>query len=178
MEICQRIWRLKKEIQYIIRVNAESRKISYPLRERRNVRASRSPKSGETVTSWKLDIPYGYEISEAYGDVGQQVKLLKDANGNYYLVVPRGGAVELSVKLKEKVAPVPDFPAEHQSINDLRFDVQTNDNYRKTNAIDDKATYGTLPEDGSILMVREEVPAKPHGMGLITATERCLRVPS
>ena len=153
----------EKEIQYIIRVNAEQKDI-ISAAGTTEYEGFQVAKEGETVTL-KLDIPYGYEISEAYGDVGQQVKLLKDANGNYYLVVPRGGAVELSVKLKEKVAPVPDFPAEHQSINDLRFDVQTNDNYRKTNAIDDKATYGTLPEDDSILWLREESAGKAAWYG-------------
>lgn len=55
---------------------------------------------GDTVTM-KLNIPAGYEIAGAYGDADQAVQLLKGADGNYYLVVPRGGGVMLSVKMRK-----------------------------------------------------------------------------
>ena len=40
---------------------------------------------------------------DAYNGTDIQVSLLQDANGEYYLVVPRGGAVLLSVKLRKIV---------------------------------------------------------------------------
>jgi hypothetical protein len=49
----------------------------------------------------KLNIPEGYKVVEAYSDVAQETTLEKDESGNYFLTMPRGGAVELSVKLEE-----------------------------------------------------------------------------
>ena len=59
---------------------------------------------GDTVTL-KLNIPAGCEITGAYADEDQQVLLSKDANGNYFLTVPRGGAVELSVTMNDSLPP-------------------------------------------------------------------------
>ena len=51
----------------------------------------------------KLNIPEGKELVDAFWDVAksQAGRLLKDAEGNYYLEVPRGGGVLLSVTLKD-----------------------------------------------------------------------------
>lgn len=55
---------------------------------------------GDTITL-KLNIPAGCEITGVFADVDQQIFLSKDADGNYFLTVPRGGAVELSVTMNE-----------------------------------------------------------------------------
>ena len=60
-------------------------------------------KEGEEVYL-KLNIPTGYEVAEAWQDEGQKTKLLKDYKGEYYLAVPKGGGVLLSVTLKEIAA--------------------------------------------------------------------------
>ncbi len=62
--------------------------------------------AGEKVLL-KVDIAEGYEITAAYGDVGQQYPLEKDADGNYFIIVPRGGGVMLSVQLDLMSAVVP-----------------------------------------------------------------------
>ena len=51
----------------------------------------------------KLNIPEGKELVDAFWDAAksQAGRLLKDAEGNYYLEVPRGGGVLLSVTLKD-----------------------------------------------------------------------------
>lgn len=57
----------------------------------------------------KLNIPEGKELVGAYWDKAQSEagRLLKDAEGNYYLEVPRGGGVMLSVTLKDAPKPEP-----------------------------------------------------------------------
>lgn len=92
----------EKALQYIIRINPEQTDI-ISAGGTKDYNGYDVAHEGDTVTL-KLNIPAGYEIIGAYGDVGQNVSLLRDANGNYYLVVPRGGGVELSVKLG-KAAP-------------------------------------------------------------------------
>ena len=53
---------------------------------------------GDTVLL-KIDLQEGYEIVGAYGDEGQAKELQKDGQGNYYIKVPKGGGVLLSVKV-------------------------------------------------------------------------------
>jgi hypothetical protein len=57
----------------------------------------------------KLNIPEGKELVGAYWDVDQteEGKLLVDSEGNYYLEVPRGGGVELSLIMKDLPKPDP-----------------------------------------------------------------------
>ncbi len=55
----------------------------------------------DTVTI-KLNIPYGYNLLGVTGDVPRECQLLKDENGDYYLVVPRGGGVFISLNLRHK----------------------------------------------------------------------------
>ena len=48
----------------------------------------------------KVDLQEGYRLTGAYSDLGQSVEMLQDAAGNYYVVVPKGGAVYLSAMLE------------------------------------------------------------------------------
>ena len=56
----------------------------------------------------KADVQSGYEITGAYNGKGEQVALLKDEAGNYYVMVPQGGGVYLSVTLTGGDALTPD----------------------------------------------------------------------
>lgn len=47
----------------------------------------------------KLNIPKGSKVDKAYSDKDKKTDLLRDDNGNYYLIVPRGGGVLISVSL-------------------------------------------------------------------------------
>ncbi len=90
----------EKAIQYIIRIDPAQTDIisASGTTEYEGYNVARQ---GDTVTM-KLNIPDGYEVEAAYGDTDQAVELLQGADGNYYLVVPSGGGVMLSVKLRKK----------------------------------------------------------------------------
>lgn len=47
----------------------------------------------------KVDLQPGYRVVAAYNGDGTKTKLTMDSNGNYYVVVPEGGGVYLSVEL-------------------------------------------------------------------------------
>ncbi len=49
----------------------------------------------------KANLADGYKLVAAYNGDGEKVPLLKDENGNYYIIVPKGGGVYLSVELEE-----------------------------------------------------------------------------
>ena len=87
-----------QQIQYIIRIEP-TQKDMISTQGTTELDGYQVAHEGDTVTL-KLNIPRGYAVAAAYGDVGQQVALLKDANGDYYIVVPRGGGVLLSLKLR------------------------------------------------------------------------------
>ena len=55
----------------------------------------------------KIDLQNGYEITGVYGNEGQEMPLIKDANGNYYVVMPKGGGIYLSATFEEVgIAPI------------------------------------------------------------------------
>lgn len=87
----------EKAIQYIVRINAEQTDI-ISTNGTTEYQSFNVANEGDVVTL-KLNIPEGYKVVEAYSDVAKETRLEKDADGNYYLTMPRGGAVELSVKL-------------------------------------------------------------------------------
>ena len=47
----------------------------------------------------KIDVDDDYRLNAVYGDEGQKLELVKDGNGNYYIMVPRNGGVIFSVDL-------------------------------------------------------------------------------
>lgn len=52
----------------------------------------------------KLNIPSGYKLDGAYSDAGHSIQLLRDSTGGYYLVVPSGGGVTVSLALSEIIS--------------------------------------------------------------------------
>ena len=47
----------------------------------------------------------GYQITAAYNGIEEKTALSKDANGDFYLVVPKGGGVYLSAEVKKAATP-------------------------------------------------------------------------
>ena len=93
----------EKAVQYIIRIRHGQQDI-ISTEGTASYKDYAVAHEGDTVTL-KLNIPAGCEITGAYADEDQQVLLSKDANGNYFLTVPRGGAVELSVTMNDSQPP-------------------------------------------------------------------------
>ena len=124
------------QLQYIIRVNAEQTDMITAGGAAQEYTAQgktwKVAHEGETVTLLLQNIPEGYEITAAYGDVAQNVKLEKDSEGHYFLTVPRGGAVELSIVLSKLPDPEPEPEPEPETPdtvlityvldNDTRYD--------------------------------------------------------
>ena len=96
----------EKQIQYIIKVDTDQDKIIETKGTReykaKNNKTYNVANEGETITL-KLNIPDGKEVVAAYWDKAKSdaCELLKDTDGNYYLVVPKGGGVWLSVTLQD-----------------------------------------------------------------------------
>ena len=88
---------IEKKIQYIIRLEQPDIGSIYTSGTK-TYEGYEVANEGDTVTL-KVNIPAGYRLIDAFNGTDVKVKLLKDANGEYYLVVPRGGAVTLSVTL-------------------------------------------------------------------------------
>ena len=60
----------------------------------------------------KVDVDPGAEFNGVYNGKGEQVPLAKDADGNYYLIVPRGGGIYLSALLEgEEITVMPPLDA-------------------------------------------------------------------
>ena len=71
----------------------------------------------------KLDVPAGYQLAGVYADSARTVALTQDANGSYYLTVPRGGGIDVNVALTLiQVEPDPN-PAPQPDPNPVTPDV-------------------------------------------------------
>lgn len=103
----------EKLIQYIVRIQDDSKPYIATTGTRDftagNGETYQVANEGDKVLV-KLTIPEGKELVGAYWDVAQSDagKLLTDSEGNYYVEVPRGGGVELSLVMKDIPEPEPE----------------------------------------------------------------------
>ena len=92
---------LCKEIQYIIRVQPNDH-ASLTAEGTTEYEGYQVAHEDDKVVL-KIDVQPGYRLVGAYGDADQNIHLMKDDKGNWYLVVPRGGGVLLGVRLQKMV---------------------------------------------------------------------------
>ena len=90
---------VERSIHYIIRVEP-SQQDMIGLSGTEEVHGYDTATENSTVTL-KVKVPDGYTLTGAYNGEGEKIALEKDADGNYYVVVPRGGGVYLSVELEK-----------------------------------------------------------------------------
>ena len=128
----------EKAVQYIVRVKAGQEDI-ISTEGTKQYRMMDVANEGDLITL-KLNIPEGYKVVEAYSDVAQETTLEKDDSGNYFLTMPRGGAVELSVKLEEVTSNGNSGNQENQSAdnNNTGKDDGKTDDKDKNNSKTDK----------------------------------------
>ena len=89
----------EKQIQYIIHI-AQPEYIS----------TEGTTDQGGYQVAHELNIPEGFTLDSVWRDVGQTLNVVRNAKGEYYLAVPRGGGVELSVTLREIVTEPAERP--------------------------------------------------------------------
>lgn len=117
--------KLESSINYIIKVNA-SQSIDLGNTTDKTYLAPdgtsttyNTAKEGERVAV-KLTVPDGYELAGAFSDEVQTCDLLKDEEGQYYLIVPKGGGVYVNMRLVKKSDPsnnTPEQETQKASIN-------------------------------------------------------------
>lgn len=93
--------KLEKSIDYILKVDpdwTDSVSFSSANQKKTDNGTYSVGKEGEKVAV-KLNIPEGYYVTSAYSDADQTVSLKRDTNGDYYLIVPKGGGVMISMSL-------------------------------------------------------------------------------
>ena len=106
----------EQTIQYIIRLDQPTAGATLSVTDKNGNALSKIVSSentyeyayeGDTVLL-KVDLAEGYDLLGAYNNDGKAMELLKDADGNYYIVVPKGGGVSLSVEVKKAEPKKPD----------------------------------------------------------------------
>ena len=99
-----------EKIQYIIRTEQPVSGGSFTLDGTQQYRGYDVAHMNEVVTL-KISVQDGYEIAGAWNGTDSPVPLQIGSDGNYYLTIPSGGGVYLSVTLQKKPDPVPQAPA-------------------------------------------------------------------
>ena len=93
---------IEKSINYILKVDPDwTSAVSFDSANQKtstNEDIYYTGKEGEKIAV-KLSIPEGYYVASAYSDVDQKVSLRRDLSGEYYLFVPKGGGVMVSLNL-------------------------------------------------------------------------------
>ena len=88
----------EKKIQYIIRLEQPDVG-ALDTDGTRDYRGYDVANEGDTITL-KIDVPFRYELTNAFNGTDTKVALTKNDDGEYFLIVPRGGAVLLSVEMQ------------------------------------------------------------------------------
>ena len=104
---------IEKNIQYIIKVEPTQKDI-ITTQGTTEYEGYNVANEGDTVTL-KVEVPDGYQIKNAFSDTDQTVTMARDADGNYYLIVPRGGAVMISVEFEKLPEPEPEPEPEEKT---------------------------------------------------------------
>ena len=147
----------EKKIQYIIRLDQPKEGGGFSAEGTKEYRGYNVAKEGETVTL-KLNIQDGYRITGAYNGTDTKVKLLKDTSGNYYIVVPKGGGVQLSIDL-QKITEEKDAGTQTNAGNQKKQaakqkSISVTD---VTDTVDEtELTEVTEPDEGAILKQTDE----------------------
>ncbi len=89
---------LEKAIRYIIKLEQPQEGAALSVTGAQKEGDYDVALEGDTVTL-NVDVADGYALNAAYNGLGQKVLLVKDASGNYFVVVPKCGGVYLSVDL-------------------------------------------------------------------------------
>lgn len=145
----------EKKIQYIIRI-AQPDIIS--TEGTRDYEGYKVANEGQMVYL-KLNIPSGYQVTQAWQNEGQTISLLRNENGDYYLAVPRGGGVSLSVTLEEIPAEEPEeepvirtqpqqTPAEPEKLNDEEISAAVEELLTKNEAVENSTVEVTTNDEG------------------------------
>lgn len=109
---------LESKIRYIIKMEQPASEGSFGVTDESGTALSK-------VDGWSwahegdkvmLKASDGYVITGAYNGQGNKIALEKDAAGNYYIIVPRGGGVYLSVDM-DKAAVLVDNPVSVQKVS-------------------------------------------------------------
>ena len=120
---------------------------------------------GDTVTM-KVTVPDGYTLTGAYTKDGEKTPLSRNANGDYFVQVPRGGGVFLGVEL-EKVRGETDTDSDSESadyappalvvsVSPVEDNTEASDEFRYSEIIFD-FNGGTLNGDPGPLVFRVEL---------------------
>ena len=97
---------MEQRIQYIIRIEPTQKDI-ITTNGTFDYEGYTVAHESDTVTM-KVEVPDGYELTGAFNGTNTKAALLKNDEGDYYLVVPRGGGVMLSVEFTEIQKPEPE----------------------------------------------------------------------
>lgn len=122
----------------------------------------------------KVDLEAGYKLVGAFNGEGEKTPLLLDENGNYYVVVPKGGGVYLSVELssdKYSVTFLGEDGSTLQASTMAYGDMPKYSGATPTKAEDDDYTYEFVGWTPEIDKVTGDIVYRPVFKAVSKATE-------
>ena len=124
--------KFEKRILYIIKVEQPEAggSLSIARKDGKDIARSHSEKVANEgdIILLRADVEDGYKLTAAYNGKGLKIDLLKNENGEYYVIVPKGGGVYLTAELeyigdieeKEENQPRKEQQRKEQQIEELK----------------------------------------------------------
>lgn len=151
----------EKKIQYIIRVEQPTAGARLSTLGTMDYEGYQVAHEGDQVIL-KVELEAGYELVAAYEGTDVKIELMKDDDGNSYLVIPRGGGVLLSVELRAA------GPAGEPVVRQVRVTVAE---WEEDTGTVSAADYGTM---GIAEAVRALADAEPGAHIEVVGLERVM----
>ena len=128
--------KVETSINYIIKIDKDSQS---------HLSSSQETANQNEKVYLKLSIPSGYDVDSFYNAPGAaDVSVVQDSSGNYYLVVPRGGGVNVGVKLKESGSTTNGESRTESGASDGEYWSPSSNNNNNGNASGAMAGYAAL----------------------------------
>lgn len=135
--------KFEKKILYIIKVEQPKAggSLSIARKDGKDIARSHSEKVANEgdIILLRADVQDGYKLTAAYNGKGLKIDLLKNENGEYYVIVPKGGGVYLTAELEyigdieqKEIQPQKEERIRREEVNDAVMPEHSSANKART----------------------------------------------
>ena len=105
----------------------------------------------------KVNVAKGYVLNGAYNGKNEKIMLLTDADGNYYIDVPKGGGVYLSAELAITPEEKKEKKEKKEEENEIEKKVEAKTEAKTKDRTDTDTKTGSTDETGRVAIVQVKV---------------------
>ena len=116
----------------------------------------------------KIDVQNGYKVDRVYGDKNKTLPLVKDANGDYYVLVPKGGGVSISAVISHDSTPPAPAPQPQPQPSPQEESKTRENTFGNTNI--EPIPAPAMSDSQMIMMINSVAPGSTVTLGTLNGT--------